>query len=225
MRGAKQLFSISGFPIYVHFTFLILLAFFVLPGWGDSVSRHATQLAWIPILFIAILVHELGHAYAIKKLGYGRSKIMLWGTGGVCINSGGRRSPKDGMWISAAGPIAGALLGIPAVPLLFFELGSVVDTLAINVVIVTIGFSIFNLFPIIPLDGGHILVHAIRRWSKRKDRHEWAVKTAGLVGLIAIVPLAIGSLWFLEYWMLLLLFFIGQQSWTAWRHGTQGLRM
>lgn len=224
MRGAKKIFSFKGFPIHVHFTFLILLALFVLPGWGDDVKRHAVQLAWVPILSLAILVHELGHALAIRRFGYGHSSIMLWGMGGVCVNSA-RYSPRHGMWIALAGPIAGALLGIPFIPLLFFDLGSMVHSLTWNILMVTIGFSVANMLPIFPLDGGRVLAYALRHYSKRRDRHEWAIRTTGLVGLILMAPLVLLSLLSLEIWLLFVLFFLGQQTWQAWRYGTQAIKI
>ena len=67
MRGARKVFTLAGFPTHIHFTFLILLALFVLPGWGDTVGRHGIQLAWVPILAVAIYVHELGHAFKIGR--------------------------------------------------------------------------------------------------------------------------------------------------------------
>jgi len=224
MRGARKVFTLAGFPTHIHFTFLILLALFVLPGWGDTVGRHGIQLAWVPILAVAIYVHELGHAFTIRKFGYGRSDIMLWGMGGVCVNSA-RYAPKHGMWIALAWPIAGALLGVPFIPLLFFDVGTVLHALTWNILMVTIGFSLANMLPIYPLDGGRVLVYGLRHFSKRRDRHEWAVKTTGLIGLILLVPLGVLALATMEIWLLFILFFIGQQTWQAYRHGTQAVKL
>jgi hypothetical protein len=103
-----------GHSIVVEVTFLILAALFVFPAFGRSFDDHFAALLMGPILFASILVHELGHAVAIDRYGYGKSTILLWGMGGLCIGRGQRR-PWHGLMISLAGPIAGILvLGVPA---------------------------------------------------------------------------------------------------------------
>ncbi len=222
MRGAKKVFTFLGFPIHIHFTFLILLALFVFPGWGPGVDRHILQLAWVPILILALLAHEVGHALAIKRLGYGRSQIMLWGMGGLCTNTS-RYKPKDGLLIALAGPVAGALVGLPFAGLYLLEHSPLAPALAGNILMATVGFSLLNLLPIFPLDGGRALVYALRLFSKRYDRAEWSVRTAGLVGLIALAPLVALALFSLQLWLLFMLLFLGQSAWQAWRHGTRAV--
>ncbi len=221
LRGAKKFFTVMGFPVYVQWTFAIILAFFVFQDFGQTLEENFVSLMWIPILFGSILVHELGHAIAIKKLGYGSSKILLWGMGGVCINTR-RSNSKDGMIISFAGPAAEFLLAIPAIPLLFLDLPAAVDQVVSNFVFMNIAWAVINLVPIFPLDGGKIVVHGLRKFFKMGT--DASIKRAGLISIIALVPVG-----FVAYAMspinLLLVLFLAQTAWQAWRHGERAVRV
>lgn len=224
MSGAKEIFNISKFPVAVHWSFLLLAAFFVFPQFGDSTTQHIIALLWLPVIFIGILVHELGHALAIRKLGYGSSRILLWGMGGLCIN-GRRYNPRDGLKIVLAGPAAGALLGLPlfVVWLLGIDLGVIGNSLVYQWVFVNIGWSIFNVLPIFPLDGGRALFYGLRAYgNKTPDK---AARTSGLVGLLVLAPLALLSLATKQFFMVIIIFMIGQTAWQAWRHGAGALRL
>jgi Zn-dependent protease len=216
----KKLFTIFGFPVHAQFFFWLLILIFVVPAFGDTTDDHIVAVAWAPIIFASILVHELGHAFAIRKLGYGNSKILLWGMGGVCINSR-RNTTKHGLLISLAGPFAGLALGVAALPLLFVPLGWVGHAIVINVLTVNIVWSLMNLLPVFPLDGGKVLMYVLQLLGVNSDK---SVRVTGLVGLIIIVPAALLSVAYGQIFMLLIIFFIGQSAWQAWRHGPVALR-
>jgi len=222
MNGAKKLFSISGFPIYVHFSFLILAAVFIFREFGDGISQHLAKLTWLPVLFVSIVVHELGHAIAIRKFGYGQSKLLLWGMGGLCINRR-RYKPLDGLKVSLAGPAFGMLLGLPFIPLMFFDLGHIVNSAVWGMIFVNIGWSIANLLPIFPLDGGRALFYGLRHF--RNYTADKAARRAGLVGLILLVPVLLYAIMTVQIFLILIAFFIGQTAYQAYRHGHGALQL
>lgn len=213
--------KIGGFPIWMDLSFLLLAGLFAFQNFGDTAEANLASLLKIPILFLAITIHELGHAWAIRRLGYGKSTILLWGMGGLCKNRATYTS-KHGLQIALAGPFAGSLMGFPALAALFLIpglpgwLGSVLSFTCF----VTLGWTLFNLLPIYSLDGGQALMYALR-FKGGKSRHE-ATRIAGLVGLIT---LAIASYFLITWggglWTLLILFYLGMDSWKAWRDGTR----
>lgn len=107
-------FSIAGFPIRVHPLFWLIAL--LLGSTGDL----ATIPIWIIVVFVSILIHELGHALAFRFYGI-RSQIVLHAMGGLTIpeatswGSGWANvspSPKQEITISLAGPFAGFTFAI-----------------------------------------------------------------------------------------------------------------
>src|SRR2546428_7861564 len=105
--GRIHLGTILGTTIPLDFSFIILIVFFVLSDIERAGFRYA--LLWAPVLLISILVHELAHAAMIGLLGFGPSRILLQGIGGVTVNER-RARPWQGPLISAARPLSSLLL-------------------------------------------------------------------------------------------------------------------
>ena len=113
-------FKFMGFPVRVHPLFWLLAL--LISGPSGDLSMIVLGMA---VVFISILVHELGHAVAMTN--YGRpAHIVLSAFGGYAAEDigsfrsmGGRpRTPKEQIIISAAGPIAGFGLSLAAALLL-----------------------------------------------------------------------------------------------------------
>jgi len=105
--GRIHLGSILGTTITLDFSFLLVVAFFVVTDVQRAGMRYA--LLWIPVLFLSVLLHELAHAGTIGAFGFGPSQIVLEGIGGVTINQRKARPWQD-LIISAAGPVSSFLL-------------------------------------------------------------------------------------------------------------------
>jgi len=109
-------FSIAGIPIRVHPLFWLLTL--LLGATGDLVQL----LVWVLVVFVSIIVHELGHAFAMRYFGQS-SHIVLHFAGGLAIPDSvqwGSRwanvalGPNQYILISLAGPVAGFFwLGLP----------------------------------------------------------------------------------------------------------------
>src|SRR5664279_4493383 len=100
-------------PITLHWTFLVLLAFFTF--WTPLPVRYGLMLAGVAL--VGILWHEAGHAVAFAAIGR-RSRIMLHGMGGVTIPD--NQSPMTDVQtiaVSVAGPLAGIVVGLIALAL------------------------------------------------------------------------------------------------------------
>lgn len=113
-------FSVLGFPVRVH-PFFWLMA--VLVGWSLSGLDGLGLIIGVSVVFVSILVHELGHALMFRRFG-SDCHIVLHGFGGLAIpgqeqgpsswgyKSSFSRQPtmQEQMIISFAGPAAGFLL-------------------------------------------------------------------------------------------------------------------
>lgn len=155
-------FRLMGMPVTVRASFLVIVALIGLFG----VESPAETVAWILIVFVSILIHEMGHALTARGLG-ATVAIELNGFGGLT-----RWNPPEGevtagqrALIAAAGSATGLAFGglvwVLTQPLAPSEslLGFIVD----RTVYVNVFWGLLNWLPIRPLDGGHLLMSLLER--------------------------------------------------------------
>jgi len=158
-------FKLGPFPVTVYpWFFLSAILLGANQGFGWQ------MLAWILIVFVSVLVHELGHA-VVGLLYGGRPEIRLEAFGGVTFPQlPARPSPARQFVLSFAGPIAGLLLGAAAygfVKWLPPQRGSITAWAMGQAIAVSVIWAIFNLLPILPLDGGNMLLAFIEGVRRR----------------------------------------------------------
>lgn len=163
--AAHAHFRIAGIPIRIEPIFWLVTVFLAF-----NLSDARLIIIWVAVVLVSILVHELGHAIALKAFGQ-RSSIVLHGFGGVTLSQ--RRLGKaQSILVSLAGPFAAmTLLGVPAYLLresdygqgLWFSYdgGLGLWPVIFFAVYVNIWWSIANLLPIRPLDGGNVMTELI----------------------------------------------------------------
>ncbi len=171
MGGAFKIGRFSGIDVRVHWTFLLLLAFFAFIGYGASGSPLGALTAIVAIvaLFLCVLLHEFGHSLVAQRLGIGIHSITLLPIGGVSNLESLPEKPADEVKISVAGPLVsvvlalfffgvGVLLGaVPRVPADPFTGFGSVGQFFFYLAFLNIILAVFNLLPAFPLDGGRIL--------------------------------------------------------------------
>ncbi len=149
---------ISGkIPVTVQPLFWALI--FVI-GWLNSSFSIPHTLVWAVVIFLSVMVHEFGHA--LTAVGFGQSaSIELFALGGMTY----RKGPPLSLWkdfiIVFNGPLAGfALLFVLLIvkALVGEETSHELFKYALNVgIFVNFFWTLVNLLPIHPLDGGHLL--------------------------------------------------------------------
>jgi len=202
-----HLFDLAGHPTYVNPLFLGLIGLFAFLGVSARTATIFTLveniLIWVPTLFIGILLHELGHATAMKRFGYGTSKIVLHGFGGVTINTRRQSAPPGkSIVISLAGPALSFLTAAVSFGAYYLLVGTVgagasgaggvvlgfFVRLLYVMGLINVVWGVFNLLPINPLDGGHVVLHFLRgRLGNRRK----AMYYTALTSLAAIAGLAL----------------------------------
>ena len=118
------------------------------------------------VYIIAILLHEVGHSTMAKKLGYSLNNFCLLPQGALVYGYQKFRNPIDEIKIAAVGPIVNIILVILCLAL--WWLVPDIYSQTENWVFCNLGIAIFNLLPILPLDGGRIFLAFFTIRKKRK---------------------------------------------------------
>lgn len=174
-------------PCRVRFTggFVLLAAWFVLAN------------GWEPLLTVlcAAAVHELGHWIALRRLGAAVTGFRLSALGAVM--------ETDSRFLSYGAELAAVLAGpaanlLAALALTALEAGRWSAVIGANLLL-----CVFNLLPLLPLDGGRAL-YLLVSWLAGPAAGEGAVRALGAVtaaalvaGLGYVMRRTGGSLWLL----------------------------
>ena len=153
-------FSLFGFPIRVNPIFWIV-ALILAPS-----KAPKEAVVWCIAVLISVIVHELGHALVMRSYG-GRPRIVLYGFGGLAITERMPTSWFQNVVTSLAGPFFGIFFYV-VVEVLIRQFGIPAnDTfrwLVACLLLINLYWSLFNLVPIYPLDGGHVARELLTRF-------------------------------------------------------------
>jgi len=176
-------FRVGPFPVTVYPWFFISAVLL-----GGGLGFGWKMLVWIFVVFVSVLVHELGHA-VVGKLYGGRPEIRLEAFGGVTYSQLRQRpGPGKQFILSLAGPVAGLVLGavcwglvraMPPAP------GSVAAVAMSQFISVSVIWAAFNLVPMLPLDGGQMML-AVLEFVRRKP----SARLAAWISVAVAVALA-----------------------------------
>ncbi|MDP0490117.1 MAG: hypothetical protein Q7Q71_03595 [Verrucomicrobiota bacterium JB023] len=181
---------------------------------GGSSSELLWILVWMVVAFFSILVHEYGHALTARKHSGGHNHIRLWGMGGLAYHEGSRQTREARLATIAMGPGAGLTLFCLTCLVMLFVYGhstglSLVKYLTIPysgfltpealdyvsrneasvrlfriLIYINFWWSLLNLLPVFPLDGGQLLAEYT---GKPKLAHTVGFITAGAMAAFAFL--------------------------------------
>lgn len=187
-----RIFSLFGIPVYIEAGFLMLIAFyFLINVTGAGINIPQVGL-WITVVFVSILVHEMGHAITARAAGCSGIRIAFVMLGGLAYHSPTTRGKS--VLICLMGPAAGFVLGAIAWVLYRFTSlpyvgNGAMDDVLFWLVLVNIFWTIFNLLPMYPLDGGQALFHGLTYRLDPSEAMMWtsrvSVIAAGAAGIWA----------------------------------------
>ncbi len=218
MTWSLKIARLAGINVYLHWTFLILLAwiFIASVNAGQGLAEALTGVGFILALFACIVLHEFGHALTARRYGIQTQRITLLPIGGLAMLEKMPENPRHELAVALAGPavnIVIALLLLVYLALTGQELptNQLEDPSQIsfaryfipNLLIVNVLLFAFNLIPAFPMDGGRVLRALL---SMRYDRAT-ATNIAAKIGQF----LAIGFVFFgfmYDFWLIFIGLFI-----------------
>ena len=184
----QPLFLILGIPVHVSIWHVLTLLFFFQRSFHESV---AFGIAMLMAASASVFLHEMGHALMSRHFRL-QPTVVLTGFGGFTAHQPAQR-PRDEFLVVAAGPavnflIAGVLMAVAAVvpP----EEGGFAAMLIGEVMFLNVFWGLYNLLPIMPLDGGQLLRVALRRFIKKTlTADRWTHRIGLVLGVLMAIYL------------------------------------
>ena len=176
MRWSFRLVTLAGIRVEVHVTFLLMVA-------GLALFQSNSNPVWLTVgelllVFLCVLLHELGHALAARRYGIQTREIVLLPIGGVARLERMPEKPMQEVVVALAGPgvnviistaVASALITLGVPPTKLFEHGAAMlvgasasapaeaGNLLEMLLVFNLFMLLFNLIPAFPMDGGRVL--------------------------------------------------------------------
>lgn len=181
---------------------------------GFLYSRSlAGTLIWVGIILFSVLFHELGHALTAVMFGR-KPRIEIVALGGLTIHDGQKLRPWKQFLIVLDGPLFGLLLAalawlamqIPA----FSE--GIPSHILRDVAIINVFWTVVNLLPIMPLDGGQMLRIVMESCFGARG-----FQYALVIGVILSILVSLVLFVFQEFLLGAFFFFFGFQGFEMWR--------
>ncbi|MEL6656642.1 MAG: M50 family metallopeptidase [Bacteroidota bacterium] len=216
MKSSWQIGRIAGIPLQFHWSFLLVGVWLLYdswqPGGGIRWDNFQWLLIWVGTVFLAVLLHELGHALAARRWKIKTQKIVLYPIGGGAFLERMPEEPWQEITIALAGPAVNFILAAILVPFIWWSgnenlslllqlflnpQGNIVvfdaatwEYLIVVFFLLNLLLGAFNLIPAFPLDGGRVLRAVLSKYFSRTR----ATIVAGRVGMVGALILLIAAL-------------------------------
>jgi len=233
MRWSFKVARIGGIDVRIHVTFFLLLAvfasFYSAQGGASGTLRI---VIFFLLVFLCVLLHELGHAFAAKAYGIRTVDITLLPIGGVARMERMPEKPAQELVVAIAGPLVNVVI---AAALLFvlavtgnLDFGEVLDPTKFNalwaLLYTNVMMVVFNLIPAFPLDGGRVL----RALLATRLSYERATQVAATVGQALALLMGVWAFSKGPASLALIAIFIymgaeSESSFVQMRHATSGI--
>lgn len=167
MKWSLKIGRWLGIDVYLHVSFVVLLAILALAHWlpQRSLAAAAAGTLFFLALFACVLLHEYGHALMARRYGIPTRDITLLPIGGVARLERMPDKPSQELWVALAGPAVNvaiaAVLGLWLTVTHSWEplagLSATRGSFAERLLAVNLFLVLFNLLPAFPMDGGRVL--------------------------------------------------------------------
>src|SRR5947209_8538516 len=113
MGWSLPIFRIAGIQLRIHVTFLLLIAWLAFGYYAEGGSAvAASRVLFILLLFLCVVLHEFGHAFAAKAFGINTPDITLLPIGGVARLERMPEEPAQELIIAVAGPLVNVVIAL-----------------------------------------------------------------------------------------------------------------
>ena len=191
-----------GIPVYVSPYWFVIAGVFIviyandLGGLVHGNSRYLLAAAFVVLLYLSVLAHELSHSVVARSYGLPVRRILLYPLGGVSEIDKEPQTPLREFCVSAAGPALSLLLGAVGWALYHVVNVGVPGSLVRQLMWANFVVGLFNLLPGLPLDGGRMLRAVVWKVTGRPATATIAAAWVGRALAIAllVIPFASGKL-------------------------------
>jgi Zn-dependent protease len=167
VKWSWKIATVSGIPVYLHATFLLLIAFLLLGrlAQGEGLKAAVGGAVFVVAIFATVVLHEFGHAFAARYYGIRTKDITLLPIGGLARLERLPDVPRQELWVALAGPAVNVVIAVIGWLLVValalgnpdLDLRSATDTPLGRFVAVNVWLAVFNMIPAFPMDGGRAL--------------------------------------------------------------------
>jgi Zn-dependent protease len=170
-------FRLGRIPVEVHYSHLLIAALiswtYVEPLLGERGLAQPEGLplllAGVAVVFVSILAHELGHALVSLGFGYQPTVQLAWLGGNTRPNASGPIPWGKDVLLTIAGPMFGfALAALSYVAHKGLGSTGTLDFAFRLSLWVNASWSVLNLVPVLPLDGGRLSLVVLSRVFGRR---------------------------------------------------------
>ena len=186
-----------GIPVYISPYWFVIAGVFIFVYANDLAStfhgatRFVVAAAFVVLLYLSVLVHELSHSVVARGFGLPVRRILLYPLGGFSEIEREPQTPGREFLVSAAGPALSLLLAAGGWGLTHVvTAGTIGGTLISQLMWANLVVGGFNLLPGLPLDGGRMLRAVIWKVTGRPGTSTIVAAWAGRVlalGLFVLV--------------------------------------
>ncbi len=190
-----------GIPVFISPWWFLIAAVLVvlysnsgtLPGTVQGeVPRYLVAVAFVVLLYLSVLVHELSHSLVARGFGLPVRRILLYPLGGFSEIEEEPPTPGKEFLVSAAGPAMSlALAGIGIGVNVLLDLRGIPRVLIDRLILANVVVGAFNLLPGLPLDGGRVLRAGLWKLTGKNAYSTVLAAWAGRVIAVALVLVAI----------------------------------
>lgn len=239
MKGSVRIARVAGIDIGVHWTFWLLIAFFVFHSVsaGADVVQTFRVVAYVMALFLCVVLHELGHALTARRFGVQTKDITLLPIGGMARLNRIPDKPIEELLIAVAGPLVNVViaamlavvivaLGIPVEISTAPGGGMMFSSILVNLAFVNVFLVVFNMLPAFPMDGGRVLRSLLAMGMAFDKATDIAARVGGVMAFL-FAALALVT-WNPILFFIALFVFIGGQAEShaaQTRYALKGLRV
>jgi len=218
-HGSIHLFRVAGINVWLHWSWFIVAMIEISYRRGSYESLTWNALEYL-VLFVIVLLHEMGHAFACRSVGGKADEIVLWPLGGVAYVAPPMR-PGATLWSIAAGPLVNVVLFAPLSVLMAWGgaagwVNTAPDLMRFVAAVwyTNVVLLVFNVLPIYPLDGGQIL-RSLLWFALGRAR---SLAAASIVGFVLVPVLFLYAWWRQSIWLAILALFIVSLCWRGLQH-------
>ncbi len=185
-----ELGTIAKIPIRVHLTFLILVVWL---AFGATKTKPVYEAFFVVMVFVCVLLHELGHALVAKRFGVQTRDITLYPFGGIASLLS-QPAPKAELIIAVAGPLVNVVIAGILYPFVTLPSAPVTPDTMIGMperlFITNIALAVFNMLPAFPMDGGRVLRATLNLLKVKNPTLIAARISQAICFVLAVVALA-----------------------------------